>query len=139
MAWEWCEPDGGRCKTSPSPSCTAPPTTSLRSCSASRKALSPCSPRLLDKLAPTKAAERERKEAHKAELAATKAAKHEATSAKSALFREERAASHEATKRAAADERKAARKDKHAAGARVCEHGVSRCRICFPPENGRKK
>jgi len=103
------------------------------------RTLSPCSPRLLDKLAPTKAAERERKEAHKAELAATKAAKHEATSAKSALFREERAASHEATKRAAADERKAARKDKHAAGARVCEHGVSRCRICFPPENGRKK
>jgi hypothetical protein len=92
-----------------------------------------------DKLAPTKAAERERKEAHKAELAAAKAAKADAAAAKASLFREERAASGDHTRRAAADERRTERKEKHAAGAKVCDHGVSRCRICFPPENGRKK
>jgi hypothetical protein len=92
-----------------------------------------------DKLAPTKAAERERKEAHKAELAAAKAAKAGAAREKAALFREERAANHDTGHRAAADSRRAAHKEKHAAGARVCEHGVSRCRICFPPDNGKGK
>jgi len=92
-----------------------------------------------DKLAPAKAAERERKEAHKSELAAAKAAKAEAAKQKKNMFREERAATHDAGHRAAADARAAARREKHAAGARVCGHGVSRCRICFPPDSGRGK
>lgn len=98
-------------------------------------------PSLSDKLAETKRAERERKEAHKAELAAAKAQKKAATGDAASLHRAERAAAHAGTARAKADERAAAHRDAHKAHAEegACEHGVRHCKLCDGGERARDK
>jgi hypothetical protein len=53
--------------------------------------------------------------------------------AQAAAERLDRKYFHPDCKRAARDERKARDKAAHAATAVECEHGVMRCRICFPP------
>lgn len=84
----------------------------------------------------------------------------QAKAAERAAFKEVRAISNSTSKRAAADARQvgldhsdlvsskglraiaadigysvqAARRDKRKAGGETCEHGVHRCRICFPIE-----
>ncbi|KAL3143338.1 hypothetical protein ABBQ38_002173 [Trebouxia sp. C0009 RCD-2024] len=87
-----------------------------------------------DKLSETKRAEKEAKEAHKATLQASKQKTQDAKAAERAAFKEVRAISNSTSKRAAADARQAARRDKRKAGGETCEHGVHRCRICFPIE-----
>lgn len=99
-------------------------------------------PLLPDKLAETKRAERERKEAHKADLAAAKAKKAADRADAATLHRAERAAAHVGTARERADERAAAKKAASAAraeagGRGVCEHGVTHCKVCGGRGSGR--
>ncbi|DBB17325.1 hypothetical protein WJX82_002899 [Trebouxia sp. C0006] len=88
-----------------------------------------------DKLSETKKAEREAKEAHKAALQASKQKNQDGKAAERAAFKEVRSVSNSTSKRAAADARQAARREKRKAGGEVCEHGINRCRICFPIES----
>jgi len=85
-----------------------------------------------DKLSETKKAEREIKEAHKADLQAKKQRNHEEKAAERAAFKEIRAVSSSTSKRAAADARQVARREKRRNEGETCEHGIHRCRICFP-------
>ncbi|GBF94763.1 hypothetical protein Rsub_07646 [Raphidocelis subcapitata] len=85
-----------------------------------------------DKLEQRKLAERAVKEAAKAERDKQKATKEEERLAKATAERLDRAYFHPDCKRAARDERKARDKAAHASTAVECEHGVMRCRICFP-------
>lgn len=88
-----------------------------------------------DKLAETKRAEREAKDAHKAALQASKQKHHDEKAAERAAFKDLRAISNSTSKRAAADARQAARREKRKAAGETCEHGIHRCRICFPIES----
>jgi hypothetical protein len=54
---------------------------------------------------------------------------------KRSLLKEERML-HD-TKRAAADQRRLAHREEHRANGQMCEHGVWRCRICFPHNHHR--
>ena len=55
--------------------------------------------------------------------------------AKAALLKAERG-THD-TKRAAKDARDAAKKEVHKETGQTCEHGVHRCRICYPVASGK--
>jgi hypothetical protein len=90
-----------------------------------------------DKLAQTKLREREVRESHRAELRADKDAGAAARAARDSLLRSERL-EHD-TKRAARDRRVAARRAAHAETGQECEHGVWRCRVCFPHADGKAK
>ncbi|KAG7671602.1 hypothetical protein NADE_000755 [Nannochloris sp. 'desiccata'] len=92
-----------------------------------------------DKLEQTKIRERELKEAHRLELANAKKANEERRSFEHTQFKEERAF-HD-TKRSARDRREAAKREAHAEtdNARECEHGVWRCKICFPHKVGKER
>lgn len=84
-----------------------------------------------DKLAETKKQEALLKEVLKAERDKHKDEKAEEAHAMSEVYRMERAYNH-TSKRAAKDDRKQAKHDaKHEAG-EMCEHGIWKCRICFP-------
>ncbi|KAK9814363.1 hypothetical protein WJX72_004574 [[Myrmecia] bisecta] len=84
-----------------------------------------------DKLAETKRAEREAKEAHKAQLHAEKHKKEEERLAAAATLRLERGYIGE-SKQAAKDAREASKREEHRNSGQQCEHGVWRCKICFP-------
>ncbi|GAB4815274.1 hypothetical protein N2152v2_002320 [Parachlorella kessleri] len=83
-----------------------------------------------DKLEQTKLRERELKEAHKAEQQAAKEKKEQERLKEAALLREERL-THD-SKRAAKDRREAAKKEEYKETGQMCEHGVWRCKLCFP-------
>jgi hypothetical protein len=85
---------------------------------------------IADKLEQTKIRERELKEAHRLELASAKKASEQRRSFEASLNKEERAF-HD-TKRSARDRREAAKREAHAETGQECEHGVWRCKICFP-------
>jgi hypothetical protein len=85
-----------------------------------------------DKLAETKRAERERKEAHKAELQKEKEKRGKEQEAAAALHKAERLY-HGTSKRAAKDIREMAKRERSREAGQECEHGVWKCKICFPP------
>jgi hypothetical protein len=92
---------------------------------------------IADKLEQTKIREREIKEAHRLELASAKKANEDRREEQHILNKEERAF-HD-TKRSARDRREAAKREAHAEAdnARECEHGVWKCKICFPHKVGK--
>uniref|UniRef100_A0A1D2A3R8 Uncharacterized protein n=1 Tax=Auxenochlorella protothecoides TaxID=3075 RepID=A0A1D2A3R8_AUXPR len=83
-----------------------------------------------DKLAQTKLREREMRDAAKADAQAKRLAKDQERTSLRALAKEERL-THD-TKRAAKDCREMARREDHAQTGHSCEHGIWRCKICFP-------
>jgi hypothetical protein len=92
-------------------------------------------PTIADKLEQTKIREREIKEAHRLELAEAKRASEARRSEEHSLNRDERAF-HD-TKRSARDRREAAKREAHSETGQECEHGVWRCKICFPHKVGK--
>ncbi|KAK9832116.1 hypothetical protein WJX81_008559 [Elliptochloris bilobata] len=87
-----------------------------------------------DKLAETKKSEQARREAHKLELQAQKLKKHEEESAAKAVHKLERSFE-PVSKRAAKETREAKRREARKESGDMCEHGIWKCRICFPPNN----
>jgi len=83
-----------------------------------------------DKLLQTKLREREIKDAYKEETRRQLEARKGARQEEMALVKAERL-EHD-TKRASRDRRLATKKANHAETGQMCEHGVWRCRICFP-------
>mmetsp|Transcript_23899 Transcript_23899/g.74727 ORF Transcript_23899/g.74727 Transcript_23899/m.74727 type:complete len:126 (+) Transcript_23899:233-610(+) len=84
-----------------------------------------------DKLAETKRAEREVKDALKAQRDAKKQVGKEARAVEAELAKSDRLYNGPTSKRAAKDARHAAKKDeRQGQGVQVCEHGVNKCRIC---------
>ncbi|PSC67975.1 phospholipase [Micractinium conductrix] len=86
-----------------------------------------------DKLAAKKQHEKEVHEALKAVQKEKKEKTKEEKAAAAALLKEERML-HD-TKRAHADARHQAKRDEHKSTGGTCEHGVWRCKICFPHGN----
>ena len=89
-----------------------------------------------DKLEQTKLREREIKEAHKAELLAAKNKGDDRRQEVHQQLKEERSL-HD-TKRSAKDKREAEKREKHAETGQMCEHGVWRCKICFPHHSSKE-
>jgi len=85
-----------------------------------------------DKLAETKRAEREAKLLHHREQAAAKEKREAERLAEAAAARAERAYNGH-SKRHVRDAKEAERRQAHRETGRMCEHGVWRCAICFPP------
>ncbi|KAK9918742.1 hypothetical protein WJX75_006458 [Coccomyxa subellipsoidea] len=83
-----------------------------------------------DKLLELKMAERNEKEAHKNELRQKKMKNKEDKDGLKAVFKELRVFS--TSKRAEKDRREAMKKAEHKETGQQCQHGVWRCRICFP-------
>ncbi|PRW20489.1 hypothetical protein C2E21_8955 [Chlorella sorokiniana] len=86
-----------------------------------------------DKLAATKKQEKEVHDALKQVQREKKEQKEREEADKRALLKEERM-THD-TKRAHADERHLRKREEHKETGQMCEHGVWRCRICFPHES----
>ncbi|KDD73076.1 hypothetical protein H632_c2563p0, partial [Helicosporidium sp. ATCC 50920] len=82
------------------------------------------------KLEATKRHEREVRDAFKAEARRKLADSEQAQAAARAQIKEERML-HD-TKRAAKDRRELQRRQEHAESGQTCDHGVWRCKICFP-------
>ncbi|BDA49104.1 hypothetical protein COCOBI_13-2140 [Coccomyxa sp. Obi] len=90
-----------------------------------------------DKLQETKLAERLLKDAHKAELRQQKLKNKEEKQGLKSVFKELRVSS--SSKRAEKEHREAMRRAQHKENGQECQHGVWRCRICFPhPPAGRR-
>jgi hypothetical protein len=87
-----------------------------------------------DKLAETKKREKELHDAYKSESKKQKDIK-EAERVKAAeLYKEERAFN-PTSKRAMKEEREAVKREEKKENGQMCDHGVWKCKICFPHED----
>jgi len=75
--------------------------------------------------------------AHKAEQEAQKQLKQEEHHAESAAFKMERSWNTVVSKRAAREQRVAAKAEERKADGQMCEHGIWKCKICFPHKTGK--